>query len=89
MKLRNQLAIATITTILWGSQFSLAPRAIAQVGEQEIDQNQVIAVAVTGGRFHNLVLIEQIPGKETCWNENGSQPTVIDPLWTTFDFTNG
>ncbi len=87
MKLRNQLATAAITTILWGSNFSLAPRAIAQVAEQEIDQNQVIAVAVTGGRFNNLVLIEQIPGKETCWSESGSQPTIVDPLWTTFDFT--
>ena len=87
MKLRHQLAIAAITTILWGSNFSTVPRAIAQVGEQEIDQNQVIAVAVSAGRFKNLVIVEQIPGKETCWNESGSQPTVIDPLWTTFDFT--
>ncbi len=87
MKLRNKLAIAAITTILWGSNFSSTPRAIAEVGEQQIDQNQVIAVAVSGGRFHNLVVIEQIPGKETCWSESGSQPTIVDPLWTTFDFT--
>ena len=87
MKLRTQLTIAAITTILWGSNFSSTPPAIAQVGEQEIDQKQVIAVAVTGGRFNNLVLIEQIPGKETCWSESGSQPTIVDPLWTTFDFT--
>ncbi len=87
MKLRNQLAIAAITTIFWGSNFSGAPRAIAQVGEQQIDQNQVIAVAVSAGRFNNLVIVEQIPGKETCWSESGSQPTVVNPLWTTFDFT--
>ena len=87
MKLRNKLAIAAITTILLGSNLYLAPRAKAQVGEQEIDQTQVIAVAVSGGRFHNLVIIEQIPGKQTCWSESGSQPTIVDPLWTTFDFT--
>ncbi|MDJ0898100.1 MAG: DUF3747 domain-containing protein [Xenococcus sp. MO_188.B8] len=87
MKLRNKLTIAAITTILWGSNLSSAPRATAQVGEQQINQTQVIGVAVSGGRFHNLVVIEQIPGKETCWSESGSQPTVVDPLWTTFDFT--
>ena len=109
MKLRNHLAIAAITTILLGSNFSSALRAMAQVGEQQIDpnqvvgeqqidqnqlvgeqqidQNQVVAVAFSGGRFHNLVIVEQIPGKETCWSESGSQPTIVDPLWTTFDFT--
>ena len=131
MKLRNKLAIATITTILLGSNLSSALRARAQIGEQQIDQNQVVeeqqidqnqaveeqqtdqnqvveeqqidqtqvvgeqqidqtqvvAVAVAGGRFHNLVIVEQILGKETCWSESGSQPTIVDPLWTTFDFT--
>ncbi|ELS02846.1 putative S-layer protein [Xenococcus sp. PCC 7305] len=87
MKLRNKLATAAISTILLGGGLSLNSQAIAQVGEQEIDQTQVIAVAVTGGRFNNLVLIEQIPGKQTCWSESGSQPTIIEPLWTTFDFT--
>ena len=109
MKLRNKLAIATITTILLGSNLSSALRVTAEVGEQQtdqnqvveeqqidqnqvvgeqqIDQNQVVAVAVSGGRFHNLVIVEQIPGKETCWSESGSQPTIVDPLWTTFDFT--
>ncbi|MEM9275640.1 MAG: DUF3747 domain-containing protein [Cyanobacteria bacterium P01_F01_bin.143] len=87
MKLRNKLAIAAISTILLGSNLNLTSPAEAQTGEQRIDQSQVIAVAVPVGRFHNLVLVEQIPGKETCWNEISSQPTIVDPLWTTFDFT--
>ncbi|MDJ0574005.1 MAG: DUF3747 domain-containing protein [Xenococcaceae cyanobacterium MO_234.B1] len=57
-----------------------------EIGEEKIDQSQVVAVAIPG-RFFNLVVIEQIPEKEACWNEIGSQPTIIDPLWTTFDFT--
>ena len=87
MKLRNKLSIVAITSsILLGSSLSLLP-VKAQTGEEQIDQNQVVAVAVPGGRFYNLVVVEQIPGQQDCWEENGSQPTVIDPLWTTFDFT--
>ncbi|WP_144866688.1 DUF3747 domain-containing protein [Hyella patelloides] len=86
MKLRNKLSIVAITSIILGSTFSLLP-AKAQTGEQQIDQSQVTAVAVPGGRFYNLVVVEQIPGQQQCWQESGSQPTVIEPLWTTFDFT--
>ena len=87
MKLRNKLAIVATSAILAGSNFALSSPAKAEIGEHQMDQSQVIAVAVPVGRFHNLVLVEQIPGKETCWSELGAQPTVIDPLWTTFDFT--
>lgn len=57
-----------------------------EIGEEQLDQNQIVAVAIPG-RFYNLAVIEQIPDKDTCWREIGSQPTIIDPLWTTFDFT--
>ena len=87
MKLRNKLSIVAITSIILGSSLSLFPVRASQTGEQSIDQTQVVAIAVPGGRFYNLVVVEQIPGKQECWRESGSQPTVIDPLWTTFDFT--
>jgi N-acetylmuramoyl-L-alanine amidase len=86
MKLKNKLSIAAIASIILSSTFSLFP-VQAQTGEEQIDQTQVAAIAVPGGRFYNLVVMEQIPGKQQCWQESGSQPTVIDPLWTTFDFT--
>ena len=86
MKLRNKLSTVAITSILLGSIFPLFP-AQAQTGEEQIDQSQVVAVAVPGGRFYNLVVVEQVPGKQDCWQESGSQPTTIAPLWTTFDFT--
>lgn len=87
MKLRNKLSIAALASILIGSSFSLLPAKAIQTGEQELDQNQVVAVAVPGGRFYNLVVVEQVAGKQSCWQESGSQPTIINPLWTTFDFT--
>ncbi len=87
MKLRNKLSIAALASILIGSSSALLPAKAIQTGEKELDQNQVVAVAVPGGRFYNLVVVEQVAGKKSCWQESGSQPTVIDPLWTTFDFT--
>lgn len=88
MKLRKNLSIVAIASIIFGSTLSLFPvKAAAQTGETEIDQNQVVAVAIPGGRFYNLAVIEQIPDQKDCWKEVGSQPTIIQPLWTTFDFT--
>lgn len=86
MKLRK-LSIVAITSIVLGSTLSLFPVKAAETGQEDIDQSQVAAIAVPGGRFYNLVVVEQIPGQQDCWQESGSQPTVIDPLWTTFDFT--
>ena len=112
MKLRNQLKLAAISTIIATTAFGLSGVTASEIGEEELDQNQtfeigeeeldqnrtfeigeeeldqnqILAVAIPG-RFYNLVVIEQIPEKEDCWREIGSQPTVIDPLWTTFDFT--
>ena len=86
MKLKNKLQLLAISTIIAGSTFSLSGVKALDIGEQELDQNQVVAVAIPG-RFYNLVVMEQIPDKEACWRELGSQPTVIEPLWTTFDFT--
>lgn len=88
MKHRYLSTAAIASTILGISSLSLfSVKATAQVGEESIDQSGVVAVAVPGGRFYNLVVVEQIPGQQNCWQETGSQPTVIDPLWTTFDFT--
>ena len=86
MKLRKQLSIAAIGSLILSTTPSLVS-AQAQTGEEQIDQTKVTAIAVPGGRFYNLVVVEQIPGKEDCWQESGSQPTIVDPLWTTFDFT--
>jgi Protein of unknown function (DUF3747) len=62
--------------------------ATATFDEQQIDQNQIIAIARPYGRGkYDLLVIEQIPGKKQCWSESGSNPTLIDPLLLKFDFT--
>lgn len=56
--------------------------------QQEIDQNQVIAIARPyGNNKYDLLILQQIPRKQQCWRENGSNPVTIDPLLLNFDFT--
>jgi hypothetical protein len=84
------LKITAIATAIVTSTLPFCWKSLqaATVAEEEIDQTQVIAVAAPfGANNYNLVVVEQIPGKQDCWNEKGSQPTLVEPLWTTFDFT--
>lgn len=54
--------------------------------EKEINPNQVIAVSTPYRNGHNLLVIEQIEGKNKCWSEQGTTPVIIDPLLMNFDF---
>ena len=89
MRLSRKLKLAAIITAVASTTVPFLPsKVFAQVGEESVPDEQVIAVAVPAGAIgYNLAVVEQIPGKQQCWNESGSQPTIIDPLWTTFDFT--
>ncbi|MGK7947692.1 MAG: DUF3747 domain-containing protein [Xenococcaceae cyanobacterium] len=88
MKLSRSLKIATIVTAAFASVIPFMPTKAVVTSEENIPQNQVTAVAAPyGNNNYNLVVIEQIPDKDNCWNETGTQPTIIDPVWTTFDFT--
>ncbi|MBE9046950.1 DUF3747 domain-containing protein [Pleurocapsales cyanobacterium LEGE 10410] len=87
MKLSKKLKF---TAILTGAIALTAPLfpALAQFDEEPVPDERVIAVAVPAGAIgYNLAVVEQIPGKQECWSTTGSEPTVVDPLWTTFDFT--
>lgn len=59
-------------------------------GQQSIDPNLAIPVAtpVRNGAFYNLTILEQIPNRRQCWQEQAQEggPTVVDPLLLNFDF---
>ncbi|WP_245927600.1 DUF3747 domain-containing protein [Aphanothece hegewaldii] len=56
--------------------------------QQEIEQNQLIAIARPyGDHQYDLLILQQIPGKQQCWSEIGSNPVTVDPLLLNFDFT--
>jgi hypothetical protein len=67
---------------------AMLPVKAADFTETAIDQKIVIAVAKPYGEDKfDLLILEQIPGKQQCWSENGSNPVIIDPLLLNFDFT--
>lgn len=82
-------AVATAATAALSTVAMFTPvQASSVFGQKEIDQTNVVAVAEPfGASFHKLLVLEQIPGKNKCWSEAGSNPVVIDPLLKNFDFT--
>jgi hypothetical protein len=89
MKLTLLSSLAT-TALLTLSSFIpvTSPVRASDFQEQAIDQSLVIAVArpYGEGKF-DLLVIEQIPGKQQCWSESGATPALIEPLLLKFDFT--
>lgn len=61
----------------------------AQFGQQPIADDRIVAVAepVNNGRFYKLLIIEQLSSVRRCWQEQGSNPTTVNPLLLTFDFS--
>lgn len=89
MKFALSLRLATLATATLSSLIPLnLPAQAAGFEEQAMAQSQVIAVArpYGEGKF-DLLIIEQIPGKQQCWSESGSNPALIEPLLLNFDFT--
>ena len=88
MKFSRPLKIVAMVTAAFTTTISFLPAKAVIIGEENIPQSQVVAVAAPfGNNRYNLVVVEQMPGKDNCWNERETQPTIIDPVWTTFDFT--
>jgi len=87
MKLSKKLKLAAIFTGAIALTSPLLP-AWAQFTEAPISEDEVIAIAVPAGAIgYNLNVVQQVPGKQQCYATSGSEPTIVDPLWTTFDFT--
>lgn len=66
------------------------PLSASTFTETAIDQTEVIAVARPYGvetTKYDLLVIEQIPGKNKCWDVTPGAPAMVDPLLLNFDFT--
>ncbi|UZQ53617.1 DUF3747 domain-containing protein [Trichothermofontia sichuanensis B231] len=64
--------------------------AIAAPFEQvDVDQSRFIAIAAPVGNSNNyqLLILEQVAESRPCWQVEGSQPAIVDPLLLQFDFT--
>lgn len=88
MKVSLPLRLATLATVALASWSPGNPATASSFDEKAIDPTQVIAIARPyGENKYDLLVIEQIPGKQQCWSESGSNPTVVDPLLLNYDFT--
>jgi N-acetylmuramoyl-L-alanine amidase len=87
MKLSKKLKLAAIFIGAIALTTPLLP-AVAQFTEAPIPTNEVAAIAVPAGAIgYNLNVVQQVAGKKQCFAEKGTKPIIIDPLWTTFDYT--
>lgn len=88
MKFSLPLRLATLATVTLTSIVPFSPTQATSFQEESVEQSNVIAIARPyGENKYDLLVIEQIPGKEQCWSESGAEPIVVDPLLLNFDFT--
>ena len=79
--------LAITSFILTNLSLASAVKAVP-FSEKELDPNSIIAIARPYGEGkYDLLVIEQLPRRRQCWQENGSNPIVVDPLLSQFDFT--
>lgn len=89
----NSLISRKLPILLAATLTSLLPLGSVNAStfqETEVDQNEFIAIAQPfGEKKYNLIVIEQIPEKQSCWNEipESSNPVNVDLLLMNFDFT--
>lgn len=71
------------------SQGNSGATSSAIFGQQEVDQNKFIALAVPhAGNRYQLVILEQVSPKKACWSETETPSvTLVKPLLLNFDFT--
>jgi|GEM_PF-1298007 len=89
MKLSLPLKLATTATIGLSAIAPFQAATATEFDEFAVDQSQFVAVAVPFNfRQYKLAIIEQVPGKKSCWQEAGSSPTTVDLQLLQFDHTN-
>lgn len=88
----TRLRLAALGAALGITSLSLlqpTKNAIAAVfGQTDVDPSKfaVVASPYSTGAYQ-LLILEQLSDKRPCWSESGSNPTIIDPLLLSFDFT--
>ncbi len=90
--MKRQLWFRFVTLALigfGGSTLVWQPVDAATFGQQEVSQNNIIAIAspVNGGETHQLLVVEQVSDSQACWQENQDIAGTIEPLLLNFDFT--
>jgi len=84
---------AALSATLFGALSTIAINPASATGsmfgQQEVRQQNFVSVAAPVGTTErrSLLIIEQVSSNRPCWSEQGSEPTVVNPLLLNFDFT--
>jgi hypothetical protein len=81
------LKLAALAVTTTATMITFNPAKAISFGEKEVEKDRFVVVAAPYHHGYNLLLIEQIPGKQKCWGENGLNPVKVNPLLLNFDFT--
>lgn len=88
MKLFQQLKLLALTLSVFTSTLLVSSPKAVSFEEQRVNPGQFLLVAVPFGyKEHRLEIIEQIPGRQQCWQESGNNPVVVDLVLLNFDHT--
>ncbi|MEL6930757.1 MAG: DUF3747 domain-containing protein [Cyanobacteria bacterium J06600_6] len=87
MNISALIKLTIFTNLIAANLFSFSAAKASTFEEQEMNQEQIIAVAAPYRHGYNLVVIEQLPGKDRCWAEQGIAPVSVDALLMNFDFS--
>ena len=87
MKFSALIKFAILANVVAANLFSATAAKASTFQEKEISQDRMIAIAAPYRHGYNLVVIEQLPGKDKCWAEQGIAPVAVDALLMNFDFS--
>ena len=87
MKFSALIKLTILANVVAANLFSMSSAKASTFDELEMDRDSVIAIAAPYRHGYNLVVIEQLPGKDKCWAEQGVAPVAVDALLMNFDFS--
>jgi N-acetylmuramoyl-L-alanine amidase len=88
MKTLQWLQVSLAATATFFTIGAVSPTTAATFDNQEVNSNNFIAATVPfGSNQKQLLILEQISPRQSCWSESGSNPVSIDLLLLKFDFT--
>ncbi|MBE9167915.1 DUF3747 domain-containing protein [Pleurocapsales cyanobacterium LEGE 06147] len=88
MKFAQKIKLFTLTLSVFTSTMLVSSPKAVSFEEQRVNPGQFLLVAVPFGyKEHRLEIIEQIPGRQKCWQESGTNPVAVDLVLLNFDHT--
>jgi len=88
MKPLQWLNVGVLTTAFFLTVGASSSLKAGTFDSQDVNSDNFIAVAAPfGENKYQLLIIEQRSTQRACWQEQGRNPAIVDPLLLNFDFT--